>query len=141
MHQLAAAHAVALRDPYLDRDLVELALALPHEWLYHRGTTKWILRHCTRGVVPELVRTRSTGTVASDALVAGMLRWIKAGGADGVSDWGAATRGYVAPGPLAAAFRRFSQRPSRSQAAALLRPVLLENWHRRTVLAGPARME
>lgn len=58
----AGRHALALRDPYRDRRLVELTLALPANQLYRLGRYKLVLRNAMRGVLPEAIRARSGPT-------------------------------------------------------------------------------
>jgi asparagine synthase (glutamine-hydrolysing) len=48
-----------MRYPYLSRPLVEFALQLPPELRMKPLAPKWILREAMRGVLPEVVRTRS----------------------------------------------------------------------------------
>ena len=48
-----------LRDPYLDRDLIELALQLPAHQLYSGGKLKAVLRSAMTDVLPESVLGRS----------------------------------------------------------------------------------
>ena len=47
-----------VRLPFLDRDLVRFAFALPDEALIHEGWSKRVLRDAMRGRVPESVRRR-----------------------------------------------------------------------------------
>jgi asparagine synthase (glutamine-hydrolysing) len=48
------------RSPFLDRRLVELALALPEEQRWRMGQTKYILRQAMKGILPESIRLRTT---------------------------------------------------------------------------------
>lgn len=47
-----------VRHPFLDRRLLEFGLALPPELTTRPYAGKWVLREATRGIVPELIRTR-----------------------------------------------------------------------------------
>lgn len=49
---------VEARLPFLDRDLVEMALALPGESKFRDGWTKWPLRRCMSGLLPKEVAWR-----------------------------------------------------------------------------------
>jgi asparagine synthase (glutamine-hydrolysing) len=49
-----------MRYPFLHRPLVEFALRLPVSMKIRPGTHKWILREALRGILPEVVRTRTT---------------------------------------------------------------------------------
>jgi len=48
------------RHPFLDRRVIEYALALPEEQRWRRDQTKFVLRHAMRGLLPETVRKRRT---------------------------------------------------------------------------------
>ncbi len=47
------ANAVELRVPYLDRQVVELALRIAPEFKVHNGVRKYILRLAARGILPD----------------------------------------------------------------------------------------
>lgn len=47
------------RDPFDDRRVVELALALPDDQRWRGQVTKYVLREAVAGLIPESVRTRS----------------------------------------------------------------------------------
>jgi asparagine synthase (glutamine-hydrolysing) len=49
-----------MRYPFLHRPLVEFALSLPISMKIRPGTHKWILREAMRGILPEVVRTRTS---------------------------------------------------------------------------------
>jgi asparagine synthase (glutamine-hydrolysing) len=53
------AHSREVRLPFLDRRIAELALSLPPEFLYERGTSKRILRDAGRGIVPTAILERT----------------------------------------------------------------------------------
>src|SRR5207245_5724067 len=54
----AMAFSIETRHPYLDADLVELALRAPEEQLVSAGERKRILRRSIAGLVPEAVLAR-----------------------------------------------------------------------------------
>jgi hypothetical protein len=47
-----------LCDPLLDDDVVELAMSIPNELLYHGHRGRGLFRHAFRGLVPDEVRLR-----------------------------------------------------------------------------------
>jgi asparagine synthase (glutamine-hydrolysing) len=47
------AHAVEVRLPFLDHQLVELLFSLPPEFKIHNGWTKWLLRKSVDDVLPK----------------------------------------------------------------------------------------
>ncbi|MDD5559561.1 asparagine synthase (glutamine-hydrolyzing) [Candidatus Methylomirabilis sp.] len=48
------------RHPFLDRRMIEYALALPEEQRWRRDHTKFVLRQAMQGLLPETVRQRRT---------------------------------------------------------------------------------
>ncbi len=46
-------HSLEARVPFLERELVEFALALPSDWKITGKERKWILREAFRGMVPD----------------------------------------------------------------------------------------
>src|SRR5207253_7693861 len=49
------AHSLEVRVPFLDHELVELAARIPPSLKVRRGTTKALLRHAARGLVPDRI--------------------------------------------------------------------------------------
>lgn len=49
-------NSVECRAPFLDYRIVEYSLALPESYKLQQGYTKWVLRHCTEGKLPDEVR-------------------------------------------------------------------------------------
>jgi asparagine synthase (glutamine-hydrolysing) len=47
-----------VRQPFLDHRLVEFALSLTDESLFHRGESKRVLRAAMRGMVPDVILDR-----------------------------------------------------------------------------------
>jgi asparagine synthase (glutamine-hydrolysing) len=53
------AHGVEVRTPFLDWRLVCYAFSLPAKMIYGNGFNRLVLREALRGVLPELIRTRT----------------------------------------------------------------------------------
>lgn len=71
------AFSIEGRYPFLDHELIELCLSFAPEILYHRGWTKWPLRHGLRERLPEEVafrRSKFGFWVPQDLWVCGPLR-------------------------------------------------------------------
>ena len=68
----AADAALELRDPFLDRRVVELCLALPVAQKIRGGTTRVVLRHAIGPLLPREVRER-LGKAPLDRMLAGAL--------------------------------------------------------------------
>ena len=52
------AFAIESRVPYLDYRLVEYIFSLPNNQKIRNGTTKWVMRQASKGLMPEKIRTR-----------------------------------------------------------------------------------
>jgi len=59
---MAAYLGVEWRFPYLDRRLVDFVIAIPPKLCFREGMSKFILREALRGLLPEKVRRRTTGS-------------------------------------------------------------------------------
>ena len=71
------AFSIEGRYPFLDHELIELCLSFAPEILYHRGWTKWPLRHGLRERLPEKVafrRSKFGFWVPQDRWLCGPLR-------------------------------------------------------------------
>jgi asparagine synthase (glutamine-hydrolysing) len=53
--RVSMAHSLEVRVPFLDHRVVELAARIPSRLKVRRGTTKFLLRHAARGLVPDSV--------------------------------------------------------------------------------------
>jgi len=70
---------VDVRYPYLDRRLVEFALALPLDQKVRPGETRSIVRRSFRGLLPETIRTRTSKAGPAEAFLRALIRerrWI-----------------------------------------------------------------
>jgi asparagine synthase (glutamine-hydrolysing) len=56
--RMTMAASIELRPPFLDADLVELALRLPSSVLLQGGTTKWLIKEIARDVLPSAIVDR-----------------------------------------------------------------------------------
>ncbi len=65
--------ATELVDPYWDRTLVEYVSAIPAHLLARPGTTKYLLRRATIGMVPDAVRERRDKTSLYELFCEGLL--------------------------------------------------------------------
>lgn len=57
-HWFANHHGIEFRSPYRDPALVMFCLSIPADFSFRDGGTKWLLRECMRGRLPEAIRTR-----------------------------------------------------------------------------------
>ena len=53
-------HSLEARVPFLDHRLAELAFSLAADQLIRRGKSKFVLREAFDGLLPDVVRTRTT---------------------------------------------------------------------------------
>jgi asparagine synthase (glutamine-hydrolysing) len=56
--QMSMAASIESRVPFLDHKLVEFSAALPQRMKLRGGTTKYILRECMKGVLPQEILSR-----------------------------------------------------------------------------------
>jgi asparagine synthase (glutamine-hydrolysing) len=60
--KVSMAHALEVRVPFLDNDLIDLALSMPADLKLRDGEGKWVLRRALADVLPErIVRKRKQG--------------------------------------------------------------------------------
>ncbi|MDQ2650299.1 MAG: asparagine synthase-related protein [Actinomycetota bacterium] len=129
----AAAAGVDKRDPFDDRRLVELAVALP-ELQRRRGPyTKWVLRQAVDGLVPDVVRLR-TDKAEFSYIFADELR--AHGGAAAFDDLAIADLGWIDPSALRSAVTSVLAVPPGQPARGVWMPWLalaIERWVRATL--------
>jgi len=53
--KISMAHSLEVRVPFLDNELVDLALAIPAKFKYRNGNGKYILRQAMNGLLPESI--------------------------------------------------------------------------------------
>lgn len=58
LDRMSMAVSLEARVPYLDPELVEYALSIPHEWKLRGETGKWILRKAFQSELPGEIRSR-----------------------------------------------------------------------------------
>ena len=58
MDRTSMAHALETRSPFLDRELMEFAAALPDRFKLRGRTTKWLMRQAFRDVLPPPILAR-----------------------------------------------------------------------------------
>jgi asparagine synthase (glutamine-hydrolysing) len=130
-HLSWAAHegdGVEMRYPFLDRPLVEMALALPMDLLLRPGTTKWVLRQAMRGILPEEVRVRP-GKGGPDARMVWSLRREETRLREMLRDPLVAQLGWVDRDGLLAAFEHVKAGGTTGRGA-LDATLALETWLR-----------
>jgi asparagine synthase (glutamine-hydrolysing) len=49
-----------VESPYTDADVVKYCMDLPYDMKIRNGTSKWVMRQATRGLIPESIRNRQT---------------------------------------------------------------------------------
>ena len=98
---------VERRHPFLDRRVVEFALALPEEQRWRRDQPKFVLRQALRGLLPESIRRRHTKAdfshVFAEALQA-------LGGERLFDSLAVAAMGWVDGGQIRGMYRQMAQR-------------------------------
>jgi asparagine synthase (glutamine-hydrolysing) len=74
LERSASERYVDVRYPYLDRRLVEFALAIPLDQKVRPGETRSVVRRGLVGIVPEAIRTRVSKSGPSEALQRALIR-------------------------------------------------------------------
>lgn len=119
---------IDMRYPYLDRRLIEFALAIPLEQISRPTESRSIVRRGLRGVVPHDVLTRRTKSGPSEAFLRALGReWPRLSSLLGNSRL--AAHGFVEPHAFATALQRarIGMVTNESQ---MLRTISLELWLR-----------
>ena len=92
-------HALEVRSPLLDHELVEHAVTLPMSMRLRDGVTKWVLREAVADLMPPGHTRR-----AKRGFNPPLERWLRGAGApwaaDVLSDHRTRTRGWIAPAVL-----------------------------------------
>ncbi len=60
LDQASGHHHVEFRYPFYDTRLIELLASFPLRMFFRYGTTKWVLREITRGLLPDSLRNRAS---------------------------------------------------------------------------------
>ena len=58
--RLSAYSGIELRNPYLDRRLVDFMLNIPGRYLFRDGTSRHLQRQALKGTLPESIRNRTS---------------------------------------------------------------------------------
>lgn len=56
LHTALAPSGLEVKDPFTDNRLIQFILSCPPQYQYRKGTTKFLLRAATKGILPEEVR-------------------------------------------------------------------------------------
>jgi asparagine synthase (glutamine-hydrolysing) len=70
----AAAFAIEVRHPFMDKRLIEFCLALPPEQKLHQGWSRIVMRRAMAGILPEEIRWRGGKTDMNPNFVHGLLK-------------------------------------------------------------------
>jgi asparagine synthase (glutamine-hydrolysing) len=124
-----ARHGIAYADPYSDRRLVELVLALPPSVVQRRSRPKGLARAAAVGVMPEAA-LRASRKVTPMGLFDRGFRDRGAGRVDGLlTDTRAAAGGWLDESPVRAEYARYRDRGDGEWD--FWWPVTVEMWLRR----------
>jgi asparagine synthase (glutamine-hydrolysing) len=126
------AHSVEVRLPFCDHRLAEFVFSLPPSYLMGDVQTKRLLREATRGLLPELVRTRWNKQGFVPPQDVWMAEGLLAAAEEAIEDPAFAQRGYW----NAAWWRRAVRRLRAGEghlAAALWKVLIAETWQRHFV--------
>lgn len=125
-----AKHGIGFADPFADRRLVELVLALPQWQVQRRGRPKHLLHRAVRGVMPELARRQARKNVPAGLFDLGF-RERATGIVDGLlTDSRAGAAGWLDEAAARERYQRYVQ-TGRDTGHDFWWPIVVEWWLRR----------
>jgi asparagine synthase (glutamine-hydrolysing) len=127
--RVAALASVEARHPFLDRRVVELAVALPWSVKVRDGWTKWVVREACRGLVPDEVRwRRGRWQRLGPRFLAALVRQRGEAAERSLDEGGERLRPYVDREKLGAARRRFRASSDPAHAEQVWMAAQLASW-------------
>lgn len=123
------AFSIEARVPFLSREMVELALAIPVEEKIERGVLKQVLRRAMRGVTPDAILDRRDKVGFGTPIVAWMHGGLSAWWRDLLGSKSFTDRGCFAPKAIPALIKRLEAGDGEA-ARAIWRVALVEQWAR-----------
>jgi asparagine synthase (glutamine-hydrolysing) len=135
--KLSMAHALELRVPYLDKDIVEYAERLPAHFKVSNGSRKWLHRRVGRQFLPASVLKRPKRGFAANVVDDWFRDSVDSKMADLLHDPDAAIYRYLQPALVQDLFRQHSSGQSDNHKI-LFSLVVFEAWLRVHADAEPA---
>jgi len=129
-NRAAAYLNICPRYPFLDRRMVEFALALPPRQKLQKGWPRFILRQAMAGVLPEDIRWRASKSNISANFVRGVLEESKLSGFLDQAEKGnvGALGDYMIVSEIGKTCRRLREKRSVVDAAVIFRAIVLTKW-------------
>ena len=125
---------VDVRDPFLDRRLLEFCLALPASQKIRSGQTRIVARHGLRALLPPEIRDRR-GKAPIDLMLSSALAVYGRERLARLMQEALAVLGpYVAPDAIRRAHRRYLTRGTQAEASDVWRLAVLTLWLRRVTV-------
>ena len=127
--RMSMAHSLEVRVPFLDHELVQLCAAIPRSFKVHRGTTKWLLKEASRGIVPDAIIDKPKIGFFNTAVETWVKGALAGKTADHLLDRDAAYADFLDRSWVEAhVHRQVSGDPPRRDAHLLLAILVLEVW-------------
>ncbi len=126
----SSAHSIEARLPFLDPQVVALAMAAPSRLLRRGGLNKFLLRRILPGLVPDVVwqrREKMGFPVPHERWLRGPLRGLLH---ETLAPERVAARGWLDAGSVTRSLNRFASDTKAPLPPTLLRAFLLERWAR-----------
>jgi asparagine synthase (glutamine-hydrolysing) len=131
---LASEAGVEVRDPFLDRRVMELCVALPASQKLRHGRTRVVARHALATVLPAAIRDRP-GKAVLELMFPAALTVYGAGRLAALMEEAAGVLGpYVPPEYVRRCYRRYCERGTPGLAGQVWRLGMLTLWLRRAAL-------
>jgi len=107
----AAAFAIEVRHPFMDKRLIEFCLSLPSEQKLYQGWSRIVMRRAMAGIIPEEVRWRGGKTDMNPNFVHGLLKNSRAALDEAVLDLSESIEKYVNTRTLRDLYQRLISQP------------------------------
>ena len=107
----AAAFAIEVRHPFMDKRLIEFCLSLPSEQKLYQGWSRIVMRRAMAEIIPEEVRWRGGETDMNPNFVHGLLKNSRAALDEAVLDLSESIEKYVNTRTLRDLYQRLISQP------------------------------
>jgi asparagine synthase (glutamine-hydrolysing) len=126
--RVSMAHSLEVRVPFLDHRVVELAARIPSRLKVRRGTTKFLLRHAARGLVPDSVLDKPKVGFFNRTVNRWLEAQLEGAAGDFLLDSEPAFADFLDPGGVRSLVTRFREGTPGASGDAVYAILVLEVW-------------
>jgi len=136
----AAAFAIEVRHPFMDKRLIEFCLALPPEQKLYNGWGRIVMRRAMSGILPEEIRWRGGKTDMNPNFIHGLLKNSRRALDEVVLDLSGQVERFVDPYTFRELYQRLisQQKVKLADAMTFWKVATLAHWLRHSVWVKPA---